>query len=88
MFQISPIEKYEPPPQVCEDKSGKPLGFNSSFTGFLLLASGLIVALAVLVIENILSSFGIDISKFYEKTPVLPLCLNCKNALNPGTQSK
>ena len=83
--QIS--QKYEPSPQVCEDKSGKPLGFASSLSGFFIIAGGLIVALAILVIENILSSFEIDISKFYEKVPV-PLCLNCKNALNHVPHTK
>ena len=75
------IEKYEPNPQVCADKSGQPLGFDSAFTGFLLLLGGLVAALALLMIENISSSFGIDISKFYEKAD-FPLCDNCKDCLN------
>ena len=28
------LDKYESPPQVCPDYSGKPLGFGSVFTAF------------------------------------------------------
>ena len=79
------IEKYEPSSQVCEDLSGKPLGLPSSFTGFFLIVGGWIVALAMLVIEKILSRMDIDISKFYEKVPHVPglLCYNCKNIIPP-----
>ena len=31
------LKKYETPPQVCPDLSGKPLGINSTFTAFVLL---------------------------------------------------
>ena len=74
------LEKYEPPPQFCPDKSGKPLGFDSCITGFLFIAGGLISALAMIVIEMIMSKiFGFNISKVNEKVTVQP---NCNNALN------
>ena len=32
------LKKFQSPPQVCPDGAGKPIGFNSSLTAFLLFA--------------------------------------------------
>ena len=39
------LEKYEPPPQICPDASGLPLGFESCFTAFLVLIMGLLTGI-------------------------------------------
>ncbi|XP_059085217.1 uncharacterized protein LOC131882167 [Tigriopus californicus] len=46
------LEKYDSQPQVCPDYSGKPLGLNNCFTAFVCLILGLLVGLALLVIEK------------------------------------
>ena len=44
--------KYEPPPQICPDAGGLPLGFNSCFTAFLPFLCAITISLTILVIEN------------------------------------
>ena len=44
-------QQFQPHPQVCPDSAGKPLGFNSTLTGFLAYAAGLILGLIILIFE-------------------------------------
>ena len=50
--------KYEPPPQICPDFSGKSLGVNSVFSVFYVLFSGVGIALILLGLEKLTQSFG------------------------------
>ena len=43
--------KYESPTQVCPDKDGKPLGYESCFMAFLALLWGIGISLILLVVE-------------------------------------
>ena len=50
--------KYEPPPQICPDYSGKALGVSSVFSGFGVLFSGVGIALILFGLEKLTQSFG------------------------------
>ena len=56
--------KYEPPPQICPDYSGKSLGFNSVFSAFGVLFSGVGIALILFGLEKLTQSFGMKWSIF------------------------
>ena len=56
--------KYEPPPQICSDYSGKALGVSSVFSGFGVLFSGIGIALILFGLEKLTQSFGIKWSIF------------------------
>ena len=47
------LSKYQPQAQVCPDYSGKALGFNSTFTGFVPLFAGASLALLLLILEYV-----------------------------------
>ena len=55
------LTKYESPPQVCPDYSGKPLGFGAVFTAFGLLILGAAFALIVFIVEVFSELSGIEI---------------------------
>ena len=62
------LDKYKSEPQVCIDKSGSPLGFESCFTAFLILCGGGILGCVLFVIEMVFSKFiGFDLSKLYQE---------------------
>ena len=74
------LKKYKSEPQVCPDKSGSPIGFDSCFIAFVLLSGGFIFGGILFAIEMLISKiFGYDLSKLYEKD--VPsndhLCNNC-----------
>jgi hypothetical protein len=56
--------KYEPPPQICPDYSGKALGVSSVFSGFGVLFSGVGIALILFGLEKLTQSFGMKWSIF------------------------
>ena len=56
--------KYEPPPQICPDYSGKSLGFGSVFAGFGVLFFGVGIAMTLFGIEKITQAFGMRWSIF------------------------
>ena len=56
--------KYDPPPQVCPDFSGKSLGVNSVFAAFGVLFFGVGIAVILFFIENITQVFGMKWSVF------------------------
>ena len=56
--------KYEPPPQICPDYSGKALGVSSVFSGFGVLFFGVGIALILFGLEKLTQSFGIKWSIF------------------------
>ena len=54
------LAKYDPPPQVCPDYSGKSLGFSSCFTAFIILTLGSGSALIILIIESSSKCLGFE----------------------------
>ena len=50
--------KYDPPPQICPDYSGKYLGVGSVFAAFGVLCFGFGMALILFGIEKITQAFG------------------------------
>ena len=56
--------KYEPPPQVCPDYSGKSLGVGSVFAAFGVLSSGVGIALILFGLEKLTQAFGMKWSIF------------------------
>ena len=52
------LEKYEPPPQVCPDYSGKPLGFGSVFTAFGVWCFGFGLGILIFAIESLSTLIG------------------------------
>ena len=58
------LGKYEPPPQICPDYSGKSLGVNSVFSAFGVLFSGVGIALILFGLEKLTLSFGMKWSIF------------------------
>ena len=56
--------KYEPPPQVCPDYSGKSLGFGSVFAAFGVLCFGVGIAAILFGIEKLTQAFRIKWSIF------------------------
>ena len=50
--------KYEPPPQICPDYSGKSLGVSSVFAAFGLLVCGFVFAAFLFGLEKLTQSFG------------------------------
>ena len=56
--------KYEPPPQICPDYSGKSLGVSSVFAAFGVLFSGVGIALILFGLEKLTQSFGMKWSVF------------------------
>ena len=56
--------KYEPPPQICPDYSGKALGVSSVFSGFGVLFSGVGIALILFGLEKLTQSVGMKWSIF------------------------
>ena len=51
------IGKYEPPPQVCPDYSGKSLGFGSVFAAFGVLFFGVGIAMILFGLEKLTQTF-------------------------------
>ena len=58
------LRKYEPPPQICPNYSGKSLGFSSVFAAFGVLFSGVGIALILFGLEKLTQSFGMRWSIF------------------------
>jgi len=56
--------KYGPPPQICPDYSGKSLGVGSVFTAFVVLFSGVGIALILFGLEKLTKAFGMKCSIF------------------------
>ena len=56
--------KYEPPPQVCPDYSGKSLGVGSVFAAFGLLVFGAGIAVILFCLEKLTNAFGMKWSIF------------------------
>ena len=56
--------KYEPPPQICPDYSGKSLGVSSVFAAFGVLFSGVGIALILFGLEKLTQSLGMKWSIF------------------------
>ena len=56
--------KYEPPPQICPDYSGKSLGVSSVFAAFGLLVCGFVFAAILFGLEKLTQSFGMKWSIF------------------------
>ena len=56
--------KYEPPPQVCPDYSGKSLGVGSVFAAFGLLVFGAVIAVILFCLEKLTIAFGMKCSIF------------------------
>ena len=56
--------KYEPPPQICPDYSGKSLGVGSVFAAFGVLFLGVGIAVILFFIEKITQVFGMKWSIF------------------------
>ena len=56
--------KYEPPPQICPDYSGKSLGFGSVFAAFGVLFFGVGIAMTLFGIEKITQVLGMRWSIF------------------------
>ena len=56
--------KYEPPPQICPDYSGKSLGVGSVFAAFCVLLLGVGIAVVLFFIEKITHFFGMKWSIF------------------------
>ena len=52
------LEKYESPPQVCPDYSGKPLGFGSVFTAFCVWCIGFGLGVVIFAIESLSKTLG------------------------------
>ena len=48
------LKKWKPLPPMCEDKTGKPLGFRSCLSCFLVMISGFLVGTIILGIEVLL----------------------------------
>ena len=56
--------KYEPPPQVCPDYSGKSLGVRSVFSAFGVFFFGVGIAFILFGLEKLTQSFGMKWSIF------------------------
>ena len=56
--------KYEPPPQICPDYSGKSLGFSSVFAAFGVLFFGVGIAVILFGLEKLTQAFGMKWSIF------------------------
>ena len=56
--------KYEPPPQICPDYSGKSLGVSSVFAAFGVLFSGVGIVLILFGLEKLTHSLGMKWSIF------------------------
>ena len=56
--------KYEPPPQICPDYSGKSLGFSSVFAAFGVLFFGVGISLILFGLEKLTQAFGMKWSIF------------------------
>ena len=48
------LKKWKPLPPICEDKTGKPLGFRNCFTSFLVMIAGAGLGIIVFCIETVL----------------------------------
>ena len=57
------LNQFESRPQVCPDYSGKPLGFDSCFTAFLALMTGMGLGLLLWILEWILDPFKARFNK-------------------------
>ena len=58
------IGKYEPPPQICPDYSGKSLGVGSVFAAFGVLFFGAGISVILFCIEKFTQAFGMKWSIF------------------------
>ena len=56
--------KYEPPPQICPDYSGKSLGAGSVFAAFGVLFFGVGIAMILFGLEKLTQAFGMKWSIF------------------------
>ena len=56
--------KYEPPPQICPDYSGKSLGVGSVFAAFGVLFFGAGISLILFCVEKLTQAFGMKWSIF------------------------
>ena len=52
------FKKWEPLPPICEDKTGKPLGFRNCFTSFLVMIIGGGLGIIILCIEVVLPKYA------------------------------
>ena len=55
------MKKYESGPQVCEDYSGKPLGFGSVSAAFIIMVFALILVLTIFLFEYVVSFFNFEL---------------------------
>ena len=55
-------KKYDTLPQECPDYTGKPLGFHTLVSGFVLVSCGIIVSFVIWVMEYMVSKFNKTIS--------------------------
>ena len=58
------LRKYEPPPQICPNYSGKSLGFSSVFAAFGVLFFGVGIAVILFGLEKLSQAFGMKWSIF------------------------
>ena len=67
------LNKYESGAQVCPDESGKSLGFESVFTAFLALLSGLVLGFILLILEYFPNwgNYSLPFLDAYDKRNVL-----------------
>ena len=64
-------EKYGSRSQVCPDYSGKPLGFDSCFTAFCALMTGMVIGFATWLFE--IQTSGSSMSSWKSYPPVLSM---------------
>jgi hypothetical protein len=58
------LSTYESASQVCPDYSGKPLGFGSCITLFLIIMAGIGVSFCLMFFEFVLDKFKPDLTLF------------------------
>ncbi len=69
------LEKYESPPQICPDYSGKPLNFGAVFTAFSILIAGGTLAAILFAVETLteIFRFKMPLLTFYESKQAVQL---------------
>ena len=60
------FKKWEPLPPICEDKTGKPLGFRNCLTCFLVMVVGAGLGIIILGIEVVLPMIANSNKKMIE----------------------
>ena len=56
------LGKYDPPPQICPDHSGKSLGFSSVFAAFGVLFFGVGIAVILFGLEKLTLAFVMNLA--------------------------